>query len=188
MRMFVLVVLAFFLSGCGGSVQQYILSQPQQHGHKIPKHFGQIGVDTVQVPDYLSGNKIPIQSADGMLTFCSASMWATAPEKGLTHHAIAYLQQTFSTPDVYRYPWDIERKNGVRVRIALTHFVYVEQQKAVSLKASYFVESLMGHRRRSKLFSVVMPIHKGETPLIVKGMNQAFDRLLDDVARTLSHF
>jgi len=188
MRTILLFLLSFWMIGCGGSVQQYILSQPQGSIQKIQHHIGQIGVDRVVVPAYLAGNKIPIQSAEGALTFCNAAMWATAPEKGLTNHAIAYFQKSFSTPNVYRYPWDIERKNGLRVHIALTRMVYVEKDNAVVLEASYFVETLLGHRRRSKLFSVRMPVAKGETPLIVEGMNKAFDRLLQDVARTLARF
>jgi len=188
MKYFFVFVFAWTMSGCGGPAQQYILSEPTDAILHAGRRVAQIGVDKVAVPAYLSGNKIPIQSAAGELTFCDAAIWATAPEKGLTNHAIVYLQKSFATPSVYRYPWDIERKNGVRLHIALSRLVYVEAEEAVVLEASYFVESLMGKRRRARLFVTRVPVAKGETPLIVVAMNRAFDRLLNEAARTITHF
>ncbi len=189
MRYVLVILLAGWIHGCGGPAQQYILSVPggdvARQNHRLA---GQIGVDKVTVPAYLAGNKIPIQSAAGELTFCDAAIWATAPEKGLTRHLIAYLQKRFATPNVYRYPWDIAHQNGVRIKAVLNRFVYVESKGAVVLEASYFVESLRGNRRRAKLFATRVPVRKGTTPLIVAAMNRAFDRLAADAAQTISHF
>ena len=188
MRYFFIFAFAWWMTGCGGPAQQYILSQPGGAVARTHRSVAQIGVDKVAVPAYLAGNKIPIQSAAGELTFCDAAIWATAPEKGLTNHLIAYLQKSFSTPNVYRYPWDIERSNGVRLKVTLNRLVYVEQEQAVVLEASYFVESLRGKRRRAKLFTTRVPVAKGETPLIVAAMNRAFDKLASNAAGLIAHF
>jgi len=188
MRYLLVFVFAWWLSGCGGPAQQYILSEPVGAVTHTPRAIAQIGVDKVVVPAYLAGNKIPVQSATRELTFCASAVWASAPEKGLTHHLIGYFQKRFLTPNVYRYPWDIEHKNGVRVKVAINRFVYVEATRLVVLEASYFVESLTGKRRRAKLFATRIPVAKGETSLIAVAMNRAFDKLAADAAATIAHF
>jgi uncharacterized lipoprotein YmbA len=178
----------WFVVGCGGSVQQYMLSTPTSVSAVGHIRHAQIGVDSVGVPAYLSGNKIPVQSAEGELTYCDSAVWASAPEKGLTEHLIAYLQKRFATPAVYRYPWDIERRQGVRLKVALSRFVYVEAKNAVEIEASLFVEPLQGTRRSARLFRTSVPVPKGETPLIVGAMNRAFDQLAETAARLIGRF
>ena len=173
------------LTGCSGPAQQYILSEPQSAITASRHHPSQIGVDQVVVPAYLVGNKIPIQSAAGELTYCDAAVWATAPEKGITRHLIAYLQKRFATPHVYRYPWDIEKSTGVRLKVILNRLIYVESQSAVVLEASFFVEPISGHGRRARLFTTTVPVPKGETPLIVVAMNRAIDRLAEAAAQMI---
>ena len=190
MRRFLVVVIVGvltvgLLTGCGGAVQQYILSEPQTAIKASHRRVRQIGVDRVVVPAYLAGNKIPVQSAKGELTYCDTAVWATAPEKGITRHLITYLQKRFATPHVYRYPWDIEKSTGVRLKVILNRFLYVESRKAVVLEASFFVEPISGHGRRARLFMTSIPVPKGETPLIVVAMNRAIDRLAEASAQMI---
>ena len=187
-RFVMVLIFAGVLTGCGGPAQQYILSETsgvQRSGHHAPS---QIGVDRVAVPAYLIGSKIPIQSAKGALSYCDSAAWATEADKGITQHMITYLQKYFATPSVYRYPWDIEHKDGVRTKIIITRLIYVEAKKAVELEANYFVETLRGTGRRARLFHTSVPVRKGETPLIVEAMNTALDRLAAEVARTIARF
>jgi uncharacterized lipoprotein YmbA len=188
MRYIFALFLVWFVVGCGGSMQQYMLSTPTRISAVGHLRHVQIGVDKIGIPAYLSGNKIPVQSAAGELTYCDSAIWASAPEKGLTEHMIAYLQKRFVTPAVYRYPWDIERKQGVRLKVTLSRFVYVEAKNAVELEASLFVEPLQGTRRLARLFRTSVPVHKGETPLIVGAMNRAFDELAEAAARMIGRF
>jgi len=178
-------LLLLLLAGCGGPAQQYILSEPQSTIATSRHAIRQIGVDQVIIPAYLTGNKIPIQSAAGELTYCDEAVWASAPEKGITRHLITYLQKRFATPHVYRYPWDIEKNTGVRLKVTLNRFIYVESKNSVVLEASFFVEPISGHGRRARLFSTTVSVPKGETPLIVVAMNQAIDRLAEAAARMI---
>jgi len=188
MKHFLPLFFLILLTGCGGPAQQYILSEPQGTIPTVKRSIAQIGVDQVTVPAYLVGNKIPIQSAAGELTFCNEAVWATAPEKGITRHLITYLQKRFATPHVYRYPWDIEKSSGVRLKVIINRLIYVESSHRVELEASYFVEPIQGRRRRAKLFSTSVPVPKGETPLIVVAMNRAVDRLSEAAAQLIAHF
>jgi uncharacterized lipoprotein YmbA len=176
------------LGGCGGSYERYLLSMPAAVPPAGTTRLGQIGVDKVSVPDYLSGTKIPVQNTKETLSYCSNAVWASHPEKGLSEHAIAYLQRRLGTPNVYRYPWEIERKQGLRVKIALSRFLYVAARNGVVLEASYFIEPLSGTRRISRLYRTFEPVPKGETPQIVSAMNRAYDRLLESIAQGIMHF
>jgi uncharacterized lipoprotein YmbA len=183
-----ILFLAALLGGCGGAQERYILSIPVTHPAGGHTRFAQIGIDKVSVPDYLSGAKIPRQDSPETLHYCDDAVWASNPEKGLSEHAIAYLQKRLNTPNVYRYPWDIERKQGIRIKIALSRFVYVASRSGVELEASYFIEPLSGTRRASRLYRTFEPVAKGETPQIVSAMNRAFDRLLEQIARSVNRF
>jgi len=188
MKQLLILIPFVFLFGCSGPAQQYILSEPKGTIRSVGHSFSQIGVDQVEVPSYLIGNKIPIQSGAGELTFCDEAVWATAPEKGVTRHLITYLQKRFATPHVYRYPWDIEKSSGVRLKVIINRLIYVESSRRVELEASYFVEPIQGSRRRAKLFATSVPVSKGETPLIVAAMNTAVDRLAEQAAVTIRRF
>ena len=188
MKQFFALIPFVFLLGCGGPARQYILAQPQGNIPASHRHIRQIGVDLVTVPPYLTGYKIPIESGAGELTFSDGAVWASAPEKDLTRHLITYLQKRFATPHVYRYPWDIEKSAGVRLKVSINRLIYVESTRRVVLEASYFVEPIQGKRRRAKLFSTSVPVAKGETPLIVVAMNKAVDRLAEQAAMTIARF
>ncbi len=184
---YVLTLLAMlFVVGCGGAEQEFLLSVPSSSISTARAHVAQIGVDQVAVPDYLHSNKIPQEEAPGQLSYCDSAVWASTPEKALTNHLIRYLQKRFATPNVHRFPWDIEKSTGVRLKVVVNRFIYAGN--VVELEASYYVEPIQGTRRRARLFTTRVPVAKGETPLIVAAMNRAFDRLAEDAARMIARF
>ena len=176
------------LSGCGSSAQRYFLSASAARPISSHTHLAQIGVDKVVVPSYCAGTKIPVQSGANQLTYRNDAVWASVPEQGLTEHAIAYFQKRFSTPNVYRYPWDIEHKRGVRLQIALDRFVYVAATRSVELEGNYRIESMIGHRHRARLFRTSVPVAQGKISQIIYAMNRAFDRLLESATQEIVRF
>jgi uncharacterized lipoprotein YmbA len=182
----ILLFSIFFFAGCGGGGAQYLLSVPTVPAGVSHRTIAQIGVDQVAVPDYLHGNKIAQEEAPGQLSFRADSAWGSAPEKALTNHLIRYLEKYFNTPNVHRFPWDIEKRTGVRLKVVINRFIYTGGY--VELEASYYVEPMVGQRRRAKLFATRVAVAKAETPRIVAAMNRAFDRLATDAARTINHF
>jgi len=183
MKYLIALIAALFLVGCGGSQEVYLLSVPSSH---IPvSHFrlGQIGVDQVHVPDYLSSTKIPKESNPGQVSYCSESIWVSPPETALTEHLMHYLQKRFATPNVYRYPWDIEKGRGVRLRVQISRFIYTDG--GVILDANYRIDSFGGKQLASRMFHTIVPVRKGETPLIVDAMNSAYDRLSAEISVVL---
>jgi uncharacterized lipoprotein YmbA len=178
--------LFMILVGCGGSGTEYLLSVPASPSRSLHMRHHQIGVDQVTVPDYLSGNKIPKMDTPGEISYCDSAVWVSPPEKALTQHLIGHLKKRFLTPSVYRYPWDVEKGGGVRLKVEINKFIYANS--AVELEANYYVEPMAGSRRVSKFFKTSVPVRKGETALIVVGMNRAFDKLAAQVARTIGSF
>ncbi len=186
MRYVWIAISMMFFAGCGGGGTEYLLSVPATAIPVSRIHVSQIGVDRVVVPDYLHGNKIPQEEAPGVLSYRAQAGWASTPEKALTNHLIRYLQKRFATPNVHRFPWDIEKSIGVRLKVVVNRFIYAGN--AVELEASYYVEPIRGTRRRARLFTTRIPVAKAETSRIVAAMNRAFDRLAEDAARTIARF
>jgi uncharacterized lipoprotein YmbA len=143
-------------------------------------------VDQITVPDYLSGNKIPKMEAPDEVSYCSGAAWVSPPEKALTEHLIGYLKKYFATPNVHRYPWDVEKGGGVRLKVEINKFIYTGG--AVVLEANYSIEPMAGSRRISRFFKTIVPVRKGETPLIVAAMNKAFDKLSAQTSKGIASF
>ncbi|HIP60929.1 MAG TPA: membrane integrity-associated transporter subunit PqiC [Sulfurovum sp.] len=183
MKTAIFIVLSFVILGCTGSSKQYILSVDNSSLQSITKKNTQIGVDKVSVPGYMEENRIAIQESAGAITY-SSDIWAVPTAKALTQTLIRTLQKRFSNPNVYLYPWDIERENGIRVKVTINSFIY--SNGTVNLEATYFTKRIGSKSKRSHMYSTQVP-SSSDTAAIVKAMSIAFGRLSADIAQKIPH-
>jgi len=188
MKNAIFIVLSFAILGCTGSSKQYMLSVDNSSLQRITKKSTQIGVDKVSVPGYMEENRIAIRESAGAITY-SSDIWAVPTAKALTQTAltrtlIRTLQKKFSNPNVYLYPWDIERENGIRVKLTINSFIY--SNGIVDLEATYFTKRIGSKGKRSHMYSTQVPSSSG-TEAIVKAMSIAFGRLSADIAQKIAH-
>ncbi len=165
------VILAILVAGCG-TPKQYMLSSANISKAKAKSM--QIGVDKVEVPSYLQENRIPIKISNAQMKYSDA-IWAVDPSKALTQILISSLQKRFSNPNVYLYPWDIEKESGKRVKLRISKFIY--DGKNVVLEASYFIQPIAGGAKRSYLFGTKVT-SDDDTASIIKSMNRAYTKLI----------
>ncbi len=181
MKQLLWTILLLGLIGCGGASRQYLLSADIGTASHATKRSVQIGVDKVTVPGYMEESRIAIQKPGGEISYRDEG-WAVPTPKALTSSLIRSLQQRFSNPNVYLFPWDVEREGGLRVKVTIQRFIYSSGK--VMLEANYFIKRIGSRHKRSYLFRTEVPSAE-DTPSIVRAMGSAFGKLTEEIGRRL---
>ncbi len=181
MREMLVVALLLLLSGCGGVSKQYLLSVDHMSVPQKAKRSIQIGVDKVTVPGYLEESQIAIEKAGGEISYRS-EIWAVPTDKALTNTLIRALQKKFSNPNVYLFPWDVEKETGLRVKVTISRFIYSHGQ--VVLEATYFIKRIGSRHKKSYMFTTSVPSSE-DTASIVQAMDRAFAKLIEEIGHHL---
>jgi len=181
MRILWITVTLFMLIGCGGASKQYLLSVDHTRIAPAAKRSIQIGVDKIAVPGYMEESQIAIEKDGGEISYRS-EIWAVPTPKALTRTLIRALQKKFSNPNVYLFPWDVEREGGLRVKVTINRFIY--SHGSVALEATYFIKRIGSSHKRSYMFTTTVP-SASDTASIVAAMDRAFAQLIEEIGRHL---
>ncbi|SFV52646.1 hypothetical protein MNB_SV-8-1355 [hydrothermal vent metagenome] len=180
-----LLPLLLILGGCVSSNNYYVLSTASQPLHHYAQKHRVIGVEKVIVPKYLFKREIAVAKTSSQITFLDGAVWAEDLDAGLTQRLIGFLQKKFNQPNVYAYPWGVERQPTVKVKVQITRFI--AQGERVYLDADWEVENMHTHKRKARLFSTTVPT-KRDASSIVSAMDSAFGRLEKDIAEGIKNF
>lgn len=142
----------------------------------------QIGVDKVTVPGYMEESQIATQKEGTQISY-REEIWAVPTPKALTNTLIQSLQKKFSNPNVFLFPWDVEKEGGVRVKVTVNRFIY--HQGRVSLEASYYIKRIGSSRKQSYLFNTALA-SGADTASIVETMGRAFGKLTEEIGERIS--
>jgi len=171
------------LNGCLSSSQNYyVLSMPSQPSVVYAKKTNVIGVEKITVPGYLYKREIAIAKSSNQITLLGNALWGEDLDSGLTQRLISFLQKKFNQPNVYEYPWNIERQPNVKVGVQITRFI--AQGDKVYLDANWEVINIRTKRRKARLFSTAV-LTGSDASSIVDAMDRAFGQLEEQVAKDL---
>ena len=184
-KIFLTLITLFFLNGCVSSGNYYVLSVASQPTNVYANKSRSIGVEKVTVPGYLYKREIAVAKTSSQISLLSGAVWGEDLDAGLTQRLISFLQKKFNQPNVYGYPWGMDRQPGIKVKVHITRFI--AQGDRVYLDANWEVENMRSHRRNAKLFSTSVST-KSDASSIVEAMNRAFGELEEDVARGVKLF
>ena len=186
LNIFLPLIVLFGLNGCvSGSSSYYILSVSSQPQKIYPSHKRVIGVEKVTVPGYLYKREIAIADSPSHITLLGTAQWGEDLDSGLTSRLIGYLQKKFKQPDVYMYPWEIDKQPDIKVSGHVTRFI--AQGDSVYLDATWSVENIKTKKRMSRLFSTKVA-SKSDVESIVHAMDRAFAEFEKTVANGIQHF
>jgi len=169
------------LLGCGTATKQYLLSADTTQLVASRHKRIQIGVDKVTVPGYMEENKIAIRKSATEIVYRDA-IWAVPAAKSLTDSLIHSLQKKLSNPNVYLFPWDIEKERGKRVKVVINEFIY--SHGIVTLDATYFIKRIGSSSKKSYLYTTHIA-SQNDTASIVQAMGKAFARLADEIGNRI---
>ena len=186
MKIFLTIALAFGLQGClSSSKNYYILSVASQPSNTYASHKRMIGVEKITVPGYLYKRELAIAKSASEITLLGNALWGEDLDAGLTNRLIGFLQKKFNQPDVYGYPWGIDKQPNVKVSVHITRFI--AQGEYVYLDATWSLEGLKTNKRKARLFSTRVA-SSSEVKSIVKAMDIAFSQFEETVAKEIRKF
>jgi len=142
-------------------------------------------VEKITVPGYLYKRELAIVKSASQITLLGNALWGEDLDTGLTNRLIGFLQKKFNQPDVYAYPWGIEKTPNVKISVQITRFI--AQGNHVYLDATWSLENIKTKRREARLFSTKV-VATSNVESIVKAMDSAFSKFEQTVARGIRVF
>jgi len=184
-KIFYILIVLLSINGCISSGNFYILSTASQPAERLHIKNSVIGVEKVIVPKYLFKREIAVAKSSSQITFLNGATWAEDMDEGLTQRLIGFLQKKFNQPNIYAYPWGMDRQPTTKVKVQVTRFI--AQGQKVYLDASWEVENIRTHKRKAKLFNTTA-VTGSDAGSIVAAMDQAFGKLEEDIAQGIYRF
>lgn len=179
-KIFFIVFMALGLSGCMSSSNYYVLSMASQPQNIYTGNKKMIGVEKVVVPHYLYKRDIAIAKSSNEITLLNNAVWGEDLDDGLTQRLISFLQKKFNQPNVYGYPWGIDRQPNIKIKVHITRFI--AQGDNVYLDANWEIENLRTNQRKSRLFNAKV-LTSSDARNIVNSMDKAFGELEEAIAK-----
>ena len=185
-KLFSLLIVVFGLHGCFSTTQNYyVLSMVSQPAKTYTSNKRIIGVGKISVPGYLYKRDIAIAKSSSQISLLGGALWGEDLDRGLTNRLIGFLQKKFNQPDVYTYPWGVDKQPDMKVSVQITRFI--AQGAYVYLDATWSLESLKSKKRKARLFTVKIPTGT-QVDQIVKSMDIAFGKFEETVAEGIRSF
>lgn len=173
-----MILLSF--NGCVTSGNYYVLSVSPQPAVYYANKNRSLGVKKVTIPDYLYKREIAVAKTSSHITLLSGAVWGEDLDAGLTERLISFLQKKFQQPNVYAYPWGLDRQPNIIVSLDITRFI--AQGSKVYLDANWIVKDVASKKSKAKLFNTTVAT-SSDAASIVDAMDKAFGQLEEEVAR-----
>lgn len=173
-------------NGCATSKSYYVLSVANTPSTVYQtKHAEVIGIEKLRVPSYMYKREIAIADSPHKITLLGNALWGEDLDEGLTNRLIGYCQKKFNLPNVYGYPWGIDKQPDIKVSVQITRFI--AQGDRVYLDATWSLENMRTKQHKARLFSTSVPT-KNDVESIVSAMNKAFSEFEESVAVGIKKF
>ena len=174
------------LNGCLSTTSNYyVLSVASQPLVVYPNAHKVIGVEKVTVPGYLYKRDIAVARSSSQITLLSNALWGEDLDGGLTNRLIGFLQKKFNQPDVYAYPWGIDKQPHIKVSVQISRFI--AQGDIVYLDATWSLENLKTKKRKARLFHTSVATST-DVESIVSAMDKAFIEFEETIAMGVKSF
>lgn len=103
--------------------------------------------------------------------------------KRLTNILISYLQQSLNNPNVYLYPWDIEKDSNKKISLKIKRFI--AYNKEVILEANYKIYDLQSNTYTTRLFSTKVTTNNTIEGMMAS-MERAYFQLMEEIKNELT--
>ena len=184
-NLFVSTVLLFLLSACGGTSSYYVLSLASQPIQTYHNTKFVIGVEKVTVPAYMYKRELAVATSSSQINLLSGATWGEDLDTGLTNRLVNFLQKKFNQPNVYEYPWGVDKQPDIITSVHITRFI--AQDKTVYLDATWRAFQVKTKKHTARLFSTHVAT-SSDAKSIVSAMDAAFAQFEETVAKGIKSF
>ena len=168
--------LLFTLQGC--STKSYYTLGDTSDIQATQTYTQKILVEKVEIPKYLNDNNLVRQISPYQVELIDKANWLTPMQKRLTNVLISYLQQSLNNPNVYLYPWDMDKESRKKVSLQIKRFIAYKEH--VILEANYKIYDLKSKTYITKLFNTKVKT-KESTQSMMKSMEEAYFELMEEI-------
>lgn len=176
-----IAMLVLLMTGCATKSHYYVLSTAMQPSHVTPSAKS-IGVAQVILPSYMDKRQLTVARSGNQITQLDSALWAEDMDIGLTQRLISFLQKKFEQPNIFAYPWGVDRQPDIQVKLQVNRFL--AQGDNVYLDANYLLVDMKHHKSHAYLFNTVLKTGT-EPSAIVDTMDKAFGLLEEDIAEKI---
>ena len=156
------ILLVWMLLFAGCATKTYYL--PSTPAPKVQHHITcSVGVSDVQLPEYVLVGKL-LYKEGNRVGYLEDFAFGEDIERFFTKATIEYLRQALQNEDVMHYPWEVEQRPQLVVRIVVEEF-YLDRKDNTLL--------LRGHMHIGK-----KPIPFAVRQSVENSITQAIDRLI----------
>jgi uncharacterized lipoprotein YmbA len=138
-----------------------------------------IGVERVILPEYMDKRKLTVATSANQITQMHEASWGEDMDSGLTQRLISFFQKKFSQPNIFAYPWGVDKQPDIKVKVQINRFL--AQGDMVYLDANYVLTHLKSKKSRAYLFNTSLKT-SSDVHSIVASMDRAFGILEEDIA------
>jgi len=175
-QLFIPLFFILMLQGC--SEKHYYTFGDTSHINTTQIYTKNITVEKVEVPKYLQDNTLVKQITPYEVMLIKKANWLTPMQKHLTNVLISYLQKSFNNPNVYLYPWEIDKNSYKRVSLKIKRFI--AYQDHVILEANYKIYDFNKKSYTTKLFSTKVKTLTS-TESMMESMEKAYFQLMEEI-------
>jgi uncharacterized lipoprotein YmbA len=180
MRYFILIF-ALFFTACTTKQSSFILPTPNQIS--VASIKTQVGVKKIELPEYLDSDKILVKN--GYKLESIEADFATDASNLFTQKAITAFKRALNDPNVFLYPWDVDKKRGYIVEIKIDDYLYNKGEGVVNLNGTYYIKDAKNRVIASKNFNYSKE-SSSDVNSIVMSLNELFDNLIIEISQKIA--
>jgi len=183
-----LLAIWLILAGCSSHrVGGYLLRDSTGKIEPVGKITEAIGVEKIQLPEYLKQNHIVFENEKGQLIEYTDARWAVHLPESLTDRLITSLQQSLETPQIYLYPWETHEALPLLLKLTISRFIAGPHY--LTLRARWQIYDTRTKETKSFLYRTRLPMpEKYRAADIVEAMNRAYQKLEKQIARSILNY
>lgn len=183
-----IILLSLLLAACSRSkdITFYLLNplHPTEHFHHPAHSLTQIGMDDIEVPDYLEKLPLMIYQGPHQVSLNEDVQWAERVDKSIKRIIPANLSLLLPDAWIEYIPWDIKFKPQYYLRIQVTQFTI--DSKGNSVLGANFVLTTAENTpliKETKYYHAHIP--EPTTEKLIASMNQHLSHFTEDIANKL---
>ncbi|MBU1667845.1 PqiC family protein [bacterium] len=176
-RLLIPLFLILLLQGCSNKKRYYTLGDTS-HINATQTYTKNITVEKVEIPKYLQDNTLVKQVTPYQVMLIEEANWLTPMQKRLTNVLISYLQKSLNNPNVYLYPWAMDKDTQKKVSLQIKRFI--AYQDHVILEANYKIYDFNKKSYTTKLFNTKVKTLKS-TESMMESMEKAYFELMEEI-------
>jgi len=179
---YLILIFGLIFTACSTKQSSFILTVPDQVS-VVANLKTQIGVKKIELPEYLDSDQILVKN--GYKLESIDADFASDASNLFTQKAITSLKRALNNPNVFLYPWDVEKKKGYIVEIKIDDYLYNKSEGVVNLSGSYYIKNVKNNRLTSKNFNYSKEA-EDNVESIMMALNELFDNLIIEIAQKIA--